>query len=112
MMHLNGTAPDPRSEYPIPMSCNLHIVGERCSSVWLIDGDFCPVCEADKAKALAEEAAIEKARIEKEAENLAAKEVITPKKDDSELTVPSVEASNDQEPTKGMLLYSMNTTQG
>jgi len=49
MVFLDGYSTTPNSELPIPMSCGIHIAGERCSAPWLLNGDSCPVCEAQKA---------------------------------------------------------------
>lgn len=118
MMHLNGAAPNPRSEYPISMSCNLHVVGERCSSAWLTNGDLCPLCEADKAKALAakeavEKQAIETARVEQEEqEKAAAAETINSDEANFDAATPSVAAANDHESTvKGMFLHIFDHAQ-
>lgn len=74
-----------------------------------MDGDFCPLCEADRAKALAEKEAIEKARIEKEeAEKATASEAVKSKDEEVEPAAQSVEALNDHDSTKGMFPYSMN----
>ncbi|TID26069.1 hypothetical protein E6O75_ATG03932 [Venturia nashicola] len=112
MMHLNGTAPKPMSEYPITMSCNLHIVGERCGSIWLMNGDLCPLCEADKAKVLAKKEAIEvekieKTRMEEEGVERVAAEATSSKTHEFKTAGPSLEASNNhQSDTKGRSLQS------
>lgn len=118
MMHLNGTAPNPRSEYPVTMSCNLHVVGERCSSNWLINGDLCPLCEADKSKALAGKETIDMKEIERatikkeEEEKVAAAETVNSKEDEVATAFPSLEASNgEQSATKGTFPHVQNAIQ-
>lgn len=74
-----------------------------------MNGDFCPLCEADKARAVAEKEAIEKTRIEKEeSEKASADEAVNSKEDEVESAAQTVEASNDDQSTKGMFPYSMN----